>query len=550
MADYLHSKTYKLHSVILSLSFSLLALIFGFLFFNMQKSRIVTEKRNDLNAIINLKVTDIVDWRREHLRDARILSENSGLNNLMRAILRREAPESSESTLRNILLKVTEEYDYHNIFLVDTNNIVRFSTASEKINEPYENQPKPKPDLQLSPDSSMIFMDISVGIKDERGMQLGTLVLRVDPEITLFPHIQTWPSQSRSSESLLCRSDGDSVLFLNELRHRKGTAMMLRLPASDPALPAAKAVNGFEGFFEGKDYRGVDVVSYLQKIPDSPWYMIAKVDKAEIYAPLKEQFFLVTIIVILTITTFSILIRLHFGNQRMRYLNEINKTRDKLYSIISHDLKNPFVSILGFSELLYERSLANDFSRTKEFAGIIYNSSANAVELLNNLTSWAKLQTGRVFFNPRETDLVALVHEVIGSCNPAAIMKNIKIRISSPGELTTMVDRVMFSTILRNLVLNAIKFSYNRSEVIVTLRKNDSLTEVEVEDSGTGMDSKMIEKILNNGKYDSMAGTANEKGTGLGLFLCMEFIAMHNGTLQIDSEPGKGSRFRVNFLEK
>lgn len=536
------NKFYSWQSLLLLVSFSVLALVFGYLFYDMQKTRIVDDKQNDLNAIINLKIEDIVDWRNEHLRDARMMTEMTGLNRLYNTFLR---GETSDPTLLNILTELTKNYDYKSIFLVDTNNVVRLSTASELLNEEYKTPDDHQPDLHLTADS-IIYMDIPVGISED-GKPAGTLVLRIDPEVTLFPHIQSWPVQSKTAETLLLRKDGDSILYLNELRHTKGSALKLRLPVSDIALPAAMAARGYEGFFEGKDYRNVKVVSYIRKIPYSPWFMIAKVDKSEIYAPLYQQLILISIIVLLTITTLSIIIRMHLGNQKIRFLNELNQTREKLYSIITHDLKNPFVSIMGFSELLYERSKNKEFSRTSEFASIIYSSSRNAMDLLHNLTGWTKLQTGKINFNPRETDLSKLIDEAVEFARPAAIIKSINIEVNTAGEHTIKVDREMLGTILRNIIMNAIKFSYKKSMITITSGKTDGMAFIEISDSGIGMDKQAVSGILNSDTIESTPGTMNEKGTGLGLYICREFIAFHDGELQIISEPAKGSRFIVRL---
>lgn len=543
MSDDPHNKLNRWQHNLLLVPFSVVALIFGYLFYDMQKNRIITEKQNDLNAIINLKIEDIVDWHNEHLRDARMMTEITGLNSLMFAFLMGEA---SDSTLLDILMELTENYDYHSIFLVDTGNIVRLSTSAKYLNQQYTGPPANlMPDLHLMADNA-IYMDIPVRIADSNRTG-GTLVLRVDPEVALYPHIQSWPVQSKTSETLLLRREGDSILYLNELKHRKGTALRLRLPVSDTTLPAAMAGLGYEGFFEGKDYRGVKVASYIRKIPNSPWFMIAKVDTAEIYGPLNEQLLLVSIIVLLTISTFSIIIKMHLGNQRIKFLNELNRTRDKLYSIITHDLKNPFVSIMGFSEMLYEKSKNNEFSRTSEFASIIYSSSRNAMDLLHNLTGWTKLQTGKISFNPRESDLAKLIGEAVEFGKPAAIMKSISIEVIPEPALTIVVDREMLGTILRNLIINAIKFSYKESTITVTARRIDSIAEIEVSDSGIGMDKQAVSRLLKSDAIESTPGTSNEKGTGLGLYICREFIAFHDGELEIISEPGKGSRVIVRL---
>lgn len=544
-SDYLEYRNNKLPAIIILVIFSICMITGGFVFYKIQKNGIVTDKRNELNGIINLKIEELSKWRSEHFRDLKILTDNNTLRKIISDFL---AGKELPISIKDIFLPLTEDYDYKSIFIADSNDVIRFSTAEKEAGLAFPaGNNSDAPDLFFDYDSSDIYMDMSIKIPYSGGKGSGTLVLRIDPEAVLYPLIQNWPVPSKSSETLLLRKDGDSVVFLNDLRHVKNSALRLRLPASDSLLPAARVVSGYEGFFEGIDYRGVPVVSYLRKIPDSPWYMVAKVDKAEIYAPLREQIILISINVALSIITFSIIIVIYFRGQRIKYLNEISKTKDKLYSIITHDLKNPFVSIMGFSELLFEKTKKNDFSRVNEFASIIYSSSTNAIELLNNLTNWTKLQTGRTIFNPLETDLLPIIKEVIDSCQSAALMKSITLKVSAPGELLLTADRVLLATIIRNLVMNAIKFSHQHSDVIISAGKNNSLVEVVVQDFGIGIDKHTIDKILNLGTYESTHGTANEKGTGLGLFLCMEFITMHSGTLNIESQPGKGSRFIITL---
>ncbi len=114
-------------------------------------------------------------------------------------------------------------------------------------------------------------------------------LLKIDPERFLFPLIQTWPTPSRSAETLLVRREGDEVVFLNELRHQRNTALRLRFPLARAGLPAARAVLGYEGVLYGVDYRGVSVLAATRHVPDSPWYLVAKMDTEEALAPLRRR---------------------------------------------------------------------------------------------------------------------------------------------------------------------------------------------------------------------------------------------------------------------
>ena len=159
-------------------------------------------------------------------------------------------------------------------------------------------------DLHRSEDIPWIHLDILVPLIDsvtKKEIPVGIIILRVSPEKILFPLIQSWPVQSKSSETLLIRKEGDSVLFLNELRHRQNTALNLRFSIKDESLPASKALNGVLGLVQGMDYRNIPVVAWLADVPDFSWKMVAKVDKEEILLPLKRYTILIIITVVLLI---------------------------------------------------------------------------------------------------------------------------------------------------------------------------------------------------------------------------------------------------------
>ncbi len=138
-------------------------------------------------------------------------------------------------------------------------------------------------DMYRTPDGA-ILIDAVSPILDPQGRAIAVGLYRTDPKSVLFPLIQTWPTPSQTAETLLVQRDGDDVLFLNNLRHRANTALSLREPLKRHDLPAGQAVSGKKGLFQGKDYRGVEVLADLRPIPDSPWFMVAKVDTSEILA--------------------------------------------------------------------------------------------------------------------------------------------------------------------------------------------------------------------------------------------------------------------------
>ncbi len=224
-------------------------------------------------------------------------------------------------------------------------------------------------------------------------------------------------------------------------------------------------------------------------------------------------------------------------------LYELNASKDKFFSIISHDLKSPFNSILGFSEILAEQVKEKNLEAIEEYAEIIQNSSQHAMDLLSNLLEWSRSQTGRMEFNPRNIEISLLINEVTELLNDMAQQKSITILKELPQNVRVFVDKAMIDTILRNLISNSIKFTNPGGTIIVSTVQKQNELKVTVSDNGVGMNENTISKLFRIGENYSTKGTQNEMGTGLGLILCKEFIEKHGGKIWAESEVEKGSKF-------
>jgi PAS domain S-box-containing protein len=222
-------------------------------------------------------------------------------------------------------------------------------------------------------------------------------------------------------------------------------------------------------------------------------------------------------------------------------LRELNATKDKFFSIIAHDLKSPFNSIVGFSDLLVEQVNEKNYEGIEKYAEIIMQSSGRAMNLLMNLMEWSQSQTGRMEFNPIYLDFTKLINEVIILFNDISIQKSIKINKSLPEKVLIFADAAMINTVLRNLISNAIKFTNTGGEINILLEERISEVLISVSDNGIGISNQLIGKLFRIDESYSTSGTNNEKGTGLGLILCKDFINKHNGRIWIESEIGKGS---------
>jgi len=228
------------------------------------------------------------------------------------------------------------------------------------------------------------------------------------------------------------------------------------------------------------------------------------------------------------------------NEQRLR---DLNASKDKFFSIIAHDLRSPFNAIMGFSDLILDQIKQKDYEGLDEMAEVVLKSSTFAMDLLTNLLEWSRAQTGRLHFEPAFIEIIGLINENIELLKSAAGHKNIRISTQMPNVAPVLADKAMISTILRNLISNAIKFTPSGGEILITCRSLPENIHIAVQDNGVGIDPKDIPKLFRIDQNFTTYGTNREKGTGLGLILCKEFVEKHKGKIWVESEQGKGSVF-------
>jgi two-component system sensor histidine kinase/response regulator len=224
-------------------------------------------------------------------------------------------------------------------------------------------------------------------------------------------------------------------------------------------------------------------------------------------------------------------------------LQKINAEKDKFFSIIAHDLKSPFNSILGFSDLLVEQMREKNYTGIDKYAELIQLSSTRVMDLLLNLMEWSRSQTGRMEFNPEYFELVVLIKDTDLLLSGAMEQKSISLSKSVPSNVSVYADKKMISTVLRNLISNAIKFTHPGGKITISVEERKAELRVSVSDNGVGIPKASIEKLFSIDESYSTVGTTNEKGTGLGLILCKDFVEKHGGKIWVESEEGKGSTF-------
>ncbi len=225
-------------------------------------------------------------------------------------------------------------------------------------------------------------------------------------------------------------------------------------------------------------------------------------------------------------------------------LKELNNTKDKFFSIIAHDLKNPFNSIFGFYNLLIEEFDNLSDEEKLDYITSMGVSIQNSYSLLENLLQWSRSQMGAINIKKEKLELNTLCSSIINETFSLAKNKNIKITKNCTANLYVTADKFMIEIVIRNLLTNAVKFTNENGIILLSAKPlNDFIVEITIEDDGVGIEEDLLENLFKISKNQSTLGTAKETGTGLGLIICKEFVEKNDGKLSVKSKKGEGSKF-------
>jgi PAS domain S-box-containing protein len=327
--------------IILFLVIMLSVVITGIVYYNYQKDNLLMEKQQELSTISDLKIRQITQWRFERLSDGKFLLDNIMMVDDISDLLSFKTEKPSDEPIHRILKSLTENFDYKSAILIDKNGNTKIAFPEKDtltddnlrllLPEIAKGRKVVMTDLQISNSVNFAHLDlivpvISRNIKDTTVQ--GFLILRIDPAKVLYPLIKSWPTASKSAESLIVRKEGDEIIYLNELRHLRKTELTMKKSVTEKELPAAMAFRGIKGTISGVDYRGVGVVASMKKIPGTQWYMIAKIDREEVFSVLNSQMRLVVIVLVLFVATIGLFLGFLIWNQRVLFYRE--KYEDEL----------------------------------------------------------------------------------------------------------------------------------------------------------------------------------------------------------------------------
>jgi len=321
--------------IVLFVIISASSILLGLFYYKSQKRRLLNDKNLELSTIADLKVRQIAQWRSERVADAILIGENKPFVKLLYDFLNSMDNNTIRSDIVPALKTVTRNIEYKNIILIDSNGKFRGhylgqdTVIGDYLKTQIPGLMKLKSgiltDLHEVRNISYIHLDLIIPLINNWQKDttvFGLLALRIDPEEILYPLVKGWPVPRKSAEALLIRQEGEEVLYLNELRFKMNSKLVLRKSVSEEKLPEAMAVRGVEATIDGIDYRGAPVISAMKKVPGSQWYLTAKINHSEVFSALNEQMTMIIIIIILVILATGLLLGIIEWNENARFYRE------------------------------------------------------------------------------------------------------------------------------------------------------------------------------------------------------------------------------------
>ncbi len=335
--------------IILFIIISISVLIVGGFYYNFTRKSSLAEKQEELATITYLKIRQVTQWRLERLSDGQFFRDNFLMVRKISEYIKNPEKYVNQSDILQFMESLTSNFDYTTALILDQKGKLVMAYPDQdtsvsvnvklKLPEIIQQRKVLLSDLYRTGKDGLVCLDLLIPLINHSfndSLVIGILALRIDPDKVLYPLIQSWPTSSKSAETLLLRREGGEIIYLNELRHLKNTELILRKPVSTKNLPAAMAVLGMKGSVNGFDYRGVPVIAAMSKIPGTDWFMVAKIDRDEITSELNKQMRMIVAVILLFILAIGLFLGFIWRNQRARFFREKYELELARLTLIKH----------------------------------------------------------------------------------------------------------------------------------------------------------------------------------------------------------------------
>lgn len=333
--------------ILLIILLSILIITGSYFYLNKRQKIVQMEKHEDLRAIAQLKIDQLVRWHKERIADVKVVSNVPFFIREVEEWLPSKSNIKMREEIKGHLSILQKEFGYENIILTSVKGEPIISTSKilhkldsvtiKNVVTAIDSHKITLTDFYYCKSEKKIHYDIIAPLINNRNVIIAVLIFRIEPHNYLYPLIQSWPIPSKTSETLLIRKEGDSIIYLNDLRFHQGAALNLKFPLTQTYLPAVKAVIGLTGIHEGIDYRGEPVLANIEPVTGTPWFMVAKIDKSEIYEGLYNEVVIVIVFtgLLILLSAFGIMWIYHYGQRNIyRTLWQTQEEyRTTLYSI-------------------------------------------------------------------------------------------------------------------------------------------------------------------------------------------------------------------------
>jgi signal transduction histidine kinase/ActR/RegA family two-component response regulator len=568
----------------------------GYCYFMHQVSMARQTAKNELSAIADMKVRQVSAWHNERLRDAGFFLEASEFASLAAAMIADPSAADATDRLRTSMLAAQTNYRYGRMLLVDRDQRVRLAVPADKdwlgpttkasVARALRTGQIQVADLHRSRMvPGAIDMDIFVpmfpqGASDGHREPVGVLAFEINPHEFLFPVVQSWPTLSRTAEALLVRREGDETMYLNEVRHRAGSALNWKVPLERTNEPAVRATLGQESVAEGVDYRDVPVLAAVRAVPGTPWFLVAKVDKAEVDAPIRERGRITGALVLVFLVVAALGVGF-MGRQRdTRWLRSqlavereyaialetankaleessfaaaaATRAKSEFLANMSHEIRTPMAAILGYTDLIDEvcRGQCSGGHDLPTAVAVIRRNGAHLLELINDILDLSKVESGKTELQRVRCSPFDLLADVAALTRGRVENKGLKVEAEAAGPLpeTILTDPLRLRQVLINLAGNAVKFTEEGTvRITACLVADDGPPRLrfDVADTGIGMTDEQLQRLFRPFSQVDTSASRRFGGSGLGLAISKRLVEALGGTIAVRSVPGKGSTFSV-----